>query len=128
MYGEFRTLRGVRLSSTDDFQTRFYAAATQLEKVKLCIREERYKIVVRRDKPNLFRVEYLKAILDLPSDHPHKVKSPRLSGEAGSNFVIDFDYQADVAGTEVNIYFKGYFGTEGTLKLVVQSLRTKKDE
>lgn len=116
------------MSSQDDFQRKFYAASTQIEKVKLCISEGRYEIVVRRDKPNLFRVEYLKAILELPSDHPHKVKSPRLSGGVGSNFVIDFEFQADVAGTEATIYFKGYFGTEGTLKLVVQSLRTKKDE
>jgi hypothetical protein len=64
----------------------------------------------------------------LPSDYPHKVKSPRLSGEAGSNFVIDFEYNVDAAGTEVTVYFKGYFGTDGGLKLVVQSLRTTKEE
>lgn len=115
------------MSSQDDFRTRFYAAVTPLEKVKLCIREGRYKIVSRRDKPNLFRIEYLNSILELPSDHPHNVKSPRLSGEAGSNFVIDFEYNAEIAGTEVTIYFKGYFGTEGILKLVIQSLRKKKD-
>lgn len=116
------------MSSQDDFQRKFYAAATQIEKVKLCICEGRYRIVVRRDKPNLFRVEYLKAILDLPSDHPYKVKSPRLSGESGSNFVIDFEYRVDVAGAEVIIYFKGYFGTDGSLKLVIQSLRMTKEE
>lgn len=114
------------MSSVDDFQTRFYAAATQIEKVKLCIQEGRYKIATRKDKPNLNGAEYLKPILSLPSDHPHKIK-PRKSGEEGRSFIIDFEYKATIMDSELTIYFKGFFGTDGSLKLIIQSLRNDKE-
>lgn len=110
----------------DDFQTRFYASATLMEKVKLCIQEGRYNIVTRKDKPNLNGAEYLKPILSLPSDHPHNVKQ-RKSGEEGRSFVIDFEYKTTIMDAELTIYFKGFFGTDGSLKLVIQSLRHEKE-
>ena len=114
------------MSATDDFQAKFHAAATQIEKVKLCIREDRYSILTRRDKHNLNGAEYLRPILDLPSNHPHKIK-PRESGGAGRSFVIDFEYKATVMGREMTIYFKGFFGTDGELRLKIQSLRNTGD-
>lgn len=80
-----------------------------------------------KDKPNLHRVDYLKDILNLPSNHPHKIKLRQSEG-AGSSFIIDFEYRTLAAGAEITIYFKGYFGTNGTLMLIVQSYRKTEEE
>lgn len=116
------------MASPNDFQAKFYAASTNIEKVKLCIREGRYKIATRKDKPNLNGAEYLKPILELPADHPHKIKRKESDKVAGRDWVIDFEYQATIMGNEMKIYFKGFFGKEGTLRLEIQSLRNKKEE
>lgn len=115
------------MSSFEDFKGKFYAARTQIEKVKLCIQEGRYKIVTRRDKPNLNGAEYLKPILELPADHPHKIKQKESAVEDGRPWVIDFEYKATIMGNEMTIYFKGFFTKDGTLELKIQSLRNEKD-
>ena len=115
------------MSDADGFRVRFYKANTHIDKIKLCIRERRYKISTRRDKPNLNGAEYLQPILDLPSNYGCKVKSPRLSGGPGSNFIIDFEYKATILGAELKMYFKGFYGSSGDLTLVIQSLRNEKE-
>lgn len=127
MYCKHSTLREVGMSNIDDFKTRFFGASTQIDKIKLCIREDRYTISTRRDKPNLNGAQYLQPILDLPSNYSCRVK-PRQSGGAGANFVIDFCYKATILGNEMTIYFKGYHGSTGDLKLAIQSLRNEKEE
>lgn len=128
MYVKYHTFRRLRVSGVDAFQARFYAARTHIDKIKLCIREGRYKISTRRDKPNLNGAEYLQPILELPSGYSCKVKSPRLSGGHGLNYVIDFEYKAMIMGAELKMYFKGYYGTNVKLTLVVQSLRFEKED
>ena len=112
---------------SDDFNTRFYAAPTALAKIQLCISENRYKVVTRKDKPNLNGAEYILPILSLPPNHPCSVKPKTSNKEDGSRFVIDFNYQVILMGAEVTVYFKGFFGKDNTLKLVIQSLRKERE-
>lgn len=110
------------MSVDEDFRSRFQAAKTHIERIQICIREQRYKIWQRADKPNLGAEEYLVAILGLPPSHPC-VCRPRKSGGAGAKFVIEFTYTVRAFGAVMKLYFKGYFADDWTLKLEVQSLR-----
>lgn len=110
------------MSSDEDFKTKYQAAKNPFEKVQVCIREQRYQIWDRNDKPNLNGDEFVHPILDLPVTHPCRC-SPRKSGGDGAKFVIEFKYSVTIFGAVKKLYFKGYFADDWTLKLEVQSLR-----
>ncbi len=44
------------MAGSEDFQNKYFAAKTNLEKVQLFIKEGRYKVATRADKPNLMRI------------------------------------------------------------------------
>ncbi|HLB58486.1 MAG TPA: hypothetical protein VJL87_00180 [Bdellovibrionota bacterium] len=109
-----------------EFTRQFRMAHTDLERIKLAIREDRYTIWTRRDKPN-FPEEYLLPILLLPATHK-VIRHKRQSGGEGLEYVVELKYFYNEMGRPVPIYLKGYFSKEGHLMigLEVQSLR--KDE
>ena len=116
------------MSGNDDFQNRYFAAKTNLEKVQLFIREGRYKVATRTDKPNLNGAAYLLPILDLPVGHECKVKAPRTSKEPGVNYVVEIKYSATILGADVDLYFKGFYGPQNDLILNIQSIRPNETE
>ena len=109
--------------TNEAFTRQFRLAATDLERIKLAIRKNRYTIWVRQDKPN-FPEEYLFPILSLPDRHPVRRHS-RKSGGEGTEYVIELKYDYKGMGLKVPIYLKGYFCKDGHLVigLEVQSLR-----
>ena len=111
----------------DEFKQKFFAAKTHIEKVQLCIRERRYKIWTRKEKPNLNGDEFVNPILNLSTQHPCNYKQ-RKSGGAGTQFVIDFKYSTEIMGATIEVYFKGFFGDDWTLKLEIQSLRNNEEK
>lgn len=115
------------MTADSEFKKKFQTAKNHFERVQLCIREERYQIWVRRDKPNLNGDEFVNPILDLPVSHPHQCK-PRKSQGDGAKFVIEFKYSIKIYGASKKLYFKGYFTEDWSLKLEVQSLRDNDEE
>ena len=107
----------------DNFSVRFRNASTDLERIKLAIKENRYTIWARSDKPNCSE-EYLSPILNLPARHSVK-RSPRISVGEGFDYVIELKYLFQMRGKNIPIYLKGYFSKEGHLVIgfEVQSLR-----
>lgn len=114
------------MSSDDEFKKKYQAAKTHFEKVQICIREQRYKIWQRADKPNLSSDEFVNPILNLPVTHPCTYLQ-RKSGGAGAKFVIEFKYSVTIYGAVKKLYFKGYFAEDWTLKLEIQSLRDNEE-
>lgn len=110
------------MSSDDEFRRSYQAARNHVEKVQVCIRERRYKIWQRADKPNLSGDEFLAPILSLPVTHPCVCRARRSAG-AGAKFVIEFKYSVAIYGAVKMLYFKEYFADDWTLKLEIQSLR-----
>ena len=108
--------------SEDEFRAKFFATRNHFEKVQVCIREQRYLVWNRLDKPNLNDEEYLTPVLGLPVTHPHTAE-PRKSGGAGSSYVVEFKYQVVIAGQTLKLYFKGFFTENWLCKLEIQSLR-----
>lgn len=109
--------------TNDEFTRRFRAAATDLERIKLAVREDRYTIWTRHDKAN-FPEEYLTPILALPDKHP-VTRHARKSGGEGTDYVVELKYDYRGMGRKMPIYMKGYFSKDGHLVigLEVQSLR-----
>lgn len=109
--------------SDQEFSRRFYAESTHLGKIKLAIREGRYTIWTRKDKPN-FPEEYLKPILALPENHPVRMKR-RESGREGMMHVLELKYDCRLMRRRISLYMKGYFAKDNELVigLEVQSLR-----
>lgn len=116
------------MSGNDNFQKKYFAAKTNLEKVQLFIREGRYKVATRTDKPNLNGAAYLLPILDLPPKHICTVKAPRTSKEPGANYVVEIKYSATILGANIDLYFKGFYGPQNDLILNIQSIRPDKKE
>lgn len=114
------------MSSNEEFKQKFFAAKTHIEKVQVCIREQRYKIWERNDKPNLNGEEFLKPILGPPVTHPCTYKERKSAGE-GKRFVVEFKYSATIFGETLNLYLKGFFADDWTLKLEIQSLRNNSE-
>lgn len=107
----------------DEFTQQFRKAATDLERIKLAVRDGRYTIWSRRDKPN-FPEEYLSPIPSLPEKHPVG-RALRKTGGEGMNYVLELKYQYRAAGKVLPVYLKGYFSKSGHLILSfeIQSLR-----
>lgn len=107
----------------DEFTRQFRLVETDLKRIQLAIRENRYTIWTRKDKPN-FPEEYLTPILRLPEKHL-VVRMPRKSGGEGTDYVIELKYDYKGMGRKISIYLKGYFSKEHhlVLGLEVQSLR-----
>lgn len=114
------------MSSVEEFKQKYFAAKTHIEKVQVCIGEQRYSIWERADKPNLNSEDYVSPILNLPTNHPCSYRQ-RKSGGAGAKFVIEFKYSVTILGEVLNLYFKGFFTDDWTLKLEIQSLRDNKE-
>ena len=97
--------------------------ATDLARIKLAIRENRYTIWSRRDKPS-FTEEYLTPILRLPDNHL-VTRRHRKSGGKGTDYVVVLQYDYKGMGRKMALYMKGYFSKSGNLVigLEVQSLR-----
>ena len=114
------------MASDDEFKKKYQAAQTPFAKVQVCIREGRYKIWTRADKPNLNGGEFLSPILSLPANHPCKY-AQRKSGGGGGKFVIEFKYSATIMGAKLKLDFKGFFADDWTLKLEIQSLRENEE-
>lgn len=107
----------------DEFTRRFRQASTDLERIKFAIREDRYTIWTRRDKPN-FPEEFLVPILSLPDKHK-VTRHPRKSGGEGFDYVVETKFLYRGTGKVTPLYLKGYFSKDGhlVLGLEVQSLR-----
>lgn len=110
------------MSSEDEFKAKFFAGRNHFEKVQVCIREQRYMVWDRLEKPNLSDEEYLRPILDLPVTHPHTA-APRKSGGDGNKYVVEFKYSVTLEGQTLKLYFKGFFTEKWLCKLEIQSLR-----
>lgn len=110
----------------EEFKKKYQAAKNHFERVQVCIREQRYKIWLRADKPNLNSAEFVNSILNLPITHPCTYKK-RKSGRAGAKFVIEFKYSISIYGATTKLYFKGFFAEDWTLKLEIQSLRDNEE-
>jgi hypothetical protein len=109
--------------SKEEFTKQFRKAHTDLERIKLAIREDRYTIWTRKDKLN-FPDEYLLPILSLTA--AHKVaRKKRISGEEGLEYVVELKYVYYGTGKRIPIYLKGFFSKDGYLILgfEIQSLR-----
>ena len=113
--------------SDKEFKAEFLTQATDLQKIKLAIRENRYTIIARRDKPNL-SYEFLQPVLNLPVQHPVQ-KKLRESGRRGGPLVLIVRYKYEGMGQELHIYLKGYFAHDRLLNIEfeVQSLRQNED-
>ncbi len=113
--------------SDKEFTAKFLAQATDLGKIKLAIRENRYTIIARRDKPNLPE-EFLLPVLDLPAKYPVQ-KKKRESGKSGSSQVLILRYKFQGLGQEIEIYLKGYFAHDSLVEIEfeVQSLRSNEE-
>ena len=110
-------------ASEDEFTRQFRLASTDLERIKLAIREGRYTIWTRRDKPN-FPEEYLISILSLPDKHK-VTRHPRKSGGEGFDYVVEIKYSYRAVGKMLPLFLKGFFSKDGhlVLEFVIQSLR-----
>lgn len=106
-----------------EFSAAFLKEATPLGKIKLAIREERYNIWIRKNKPNVSE-EYLLPVLELPDGHDVRVKR-RSSGGQGSDCVYVMQYSALIMGKKIVVYLKAYFEKDdgSVIGLEVQSLR-----
>lgn len=116
------------MSENDDFQIKYFAAKTHIEKIQLFIREGRYAVIIRADKPNLNSEVYLLPILNLPANYLCIVKAPRRTGGAGANYVVEIKYSAKILGLSLSLYFKGFYGPFENLILRIQSLRVETQE
>ena len=114
------------MTSDEDFIKKYQLTKNHFEKVQICIREKRYKIWERDDKPNLNGEEFVNPILNLPVTYPCTYQQRKSDG-AGAKFVIEFKYTVTIFGATKMLYFKGYFADDWTLKLEVQSLRDDKE-
>ena len=115
--------------SDEEFKHQFYAASNDMQKIKLAIREKRYSIWNRADRPNLRGSEYLAPVLDLPDSHPVE-KRMRQSGGQGGPQVLITKYMFRGMGRSIEIYLKGFFGTDGglSIRFSIQSLRDDAEE
>lgn len=113
--------------SDDEFKKKFFSCRNHFEKVQVCIREDRYSVWDRPDKPNLNDKDYLDPVLGLPSNYSYEIKRPRASGGPGENFVVTFTYTARIMGADLEIYFKGFFSDDWVCRLKIQSLRENED-
>ena len=113
----------MEILTDEQFTRHFRSAATDLERIKLAVRANRYTIWTRGDKPN-FPEEYMTPILLLPDKHPVK-RSKRKSGGEGYGYVVELKYEYRGTGRRIPVYMKGFFSKEGSLvlQLEVQSLR-----
>lgn len=109
--------------SKEEFTKQFRKAHTDLERIKLAIREDRYTVWTRKDKPN-FPDEYLLPILSLPATHK-VTRHKRRSGEEGLEYVVELTYIYHGTGKRIPIYLKGFFSKDGYLIIgfEIQSLR-----
>ncbi|OGQ34754.1 MAG: hypothetical protein A3F16_01365 [Deltaproteobacteria bacterium RIFCSPHIGHO2_12_FULL_43_9] len=107
----------------EEFTKQFRKAHTDLERIKLAIREDRYTIWTRKDKPN-FPDEYLLPILSLPDTYK-TTRHKRKSGEQGLEYVVELKYTYNGTGRRIPIYLKGFFSKDGHLIIgfEIQSLR-----
>lgn len=113
----------MELLTDEQFSRQFRLAATDLERIKLAVKANRYTTWTRSDKSN-FPEEYMAPILLLPDKHEVK-RSKRKSGGEGYDYVVKLKYEYRGMGKLIPIYLKGFFSKEGSLvlQLEVQSLR-----
>ena len=96
----------------EEFTKQFRKAHTDLERIKLAIREDRYTIWTRKDKPTL-------------PDTYKTTRHKRKSGEQGLEYVVELKYTYNGTGRRIPIYLKGFFSKDGHLIIgfEIQSLR-----
>lgn len=113
--------------SYEEFKKKFLSLSNDMQKIKLAIRERRYAISRRPDKPNLIRTEPLEALLKLPDTYPVE-KAPRTSKESGAPQVLVVKYTAKVMGRSLQIYLKAFFKASHRVSLHLKIQSYRKDD
>ncbi len=125
--------KNLKTLTDEEFSQEFYKKQKILDRIKLCIECERYRIWKRsKDRKANLPSLALRPILNLADGHQVK-KAPRQSGGSGSYECYEMVYKATLYGRVVEIYFKGYFskaenedGKLLTINIEVQSVRDNK--
>lgn len=108
-----------------EFSAKFFAESSALGKIKLAVREERYTVLVRTDKPNL-PDEFIWAVLDLPDNFKVSAERRKTTDPNGLSQVYELKrVPYKEMGTDFELYIKGYFRKSGNfvVEFLVQSLR-----
>ena len=107
------------------FSARFFAESTALGKIKLAVREDRFTVLVRTDKPNLSD-EFIRAVLELPDKFKVSAERRETADPTGLPQVYELKrVPFDELGKGYELYIKGYFRKNGNfvVEFLVQSLR-----
>jgi hypothetical protein len=109
--------------SPHEFKKKFFEESSDIEKIKLAIREEKFSIWNRIDQETLGQ-EFLQPILNLPSNYPVQKKS-RQSGGSGDPDVVILKYVYEEFGEKSQIYMKAFYAYDGSIdvELEIQSLK-----
>lgn len=114
--------------SDEEFSVKYFATSTPLEKVKLAVREGRFVVVERTDKPNL-PDEFMEAVPSLHDGFKVEAKKREFPDTRGLERVYvlkKVPYKE--MGENFELYIKGYFrkankDSKLVVDFLVQSLR-----
>lgn len=109
----------------EEFSARFFAEAKALGKIKLAVREDRFTILERTDKPNL-PDEFMRALLDLPDSYRVATEKRKMKDPMGLPQIYELKrVPFKEMGRSFELYLKGYFRKSGDFvaEFFVQSLR-----
>lgn len=116
-----------------DFKKSFNLCVTLLEKIKLCIQENRWthRLGGKGAENNIMRPDIdLQAILELPHNHPVNEKQ-RSVGDSGSPTLLMMHYKHTKFGKGIvrPIYLEGYFRIrDGCPTFSIPKIEIEEDE